>query len=309
MKERITKIFNIIFKILLVIIGILLINALINSGVYITRINLEFDNLPEELSGYKIMQLTDVHSVRNKALSDKILEKVEDEKPNIIFVTGDLIDSGYYNEQNRLYDKGKVSIPDLKTTGLMEEMAELSELYYVYGNHEMMLLDDPENNVFKRELEKLDVHVLNNEKTYIELGTSRYRLVGVQDPATLYKDEKYADVGDTREEKVDYILKDLFEGEEDMFTILLSHRPEYFPVYSKYNIDIAFTGHAHGGVVRFPFIGGLYAHAQGWFPKYTSGVHKDGRLNMIVGRGIGNSTIDFRFMNPPEIVITTLNKK
>ena len=110
---------------------------------------------------------------------------------------------------------------------------------------------------------------------------------------------------------MDSILHDLFlDKDENLFTICLSHRPEYFDLYQKYPIDVVFTGQAHGGIARLPFIGGVYAHAQGWFPQYSEGLHiDDDRLNMICGRGIGNSTINFRFMNPPEIVVTTLLKK
>lgn len=305
------RIINIIFTILMVLIVVLLINGIVNKGIYISYIDTKHNNIPESLVGYKILQITDVHSIRSAEQLEKYVKKIEEENPNVIFITGDLIDAEYYVSENDRYNNKEVGLPDIFTIDFCKELTEIAKVYYVYGNHEMMLLDDPENNVFKTKLESLGVTILNNEEEIITLGKESFRLIGLQDPATLYKDKKYAFIGESNKERMDSILHDLFlDKDENLFTICLSHRPEYFDLYQKYPIDVVFTGHAHGGIARIPFIGGVYAHAQGWFPKYSEGLHiDDDRLNMICGRGIGNSTINFRFMNPPEIVVTTLLKK
>ena len=302
------RIINLIFSILLIVIVVLLINGIINQGVYVTSIDLYNDNIPEELMGYKIMQITDVHSIRSKEQGNEIINKIKKEDPNVIFFTGDLIDAEHYSMENTKYKNEEVDIPEKLTIDFCEELSKIAKVYFVYGNHELMLLDDPEENIFKKELESFGITILNNKIEYIKLGEEEYRLVGIQDPATLYKDKKYAFIGESNKERAESILHDLFLDQRDVFTIVLSHRPEYFDLYKKYDIDIAFTGHAHGGIMRIPFVGGIYAHAQGWMPKYTAGIHKDTRLNMIVGRGIGNSTIDLRIFNPPELVLTTLLK-
>lgn len=90
------------------------------------------------------------------------------------------------------------------------------------------------------------------------------------------------------------------------YNLLLSHRPELFETYKDSGIDLVLTGHAHGGQFRLPFIGGLIAPNQGFFPKYDSGLYTDGRTNMVVSRGLGNSIIPLRFNNRPEIVIVEL---
>lgn len=305
------RIINIIFTILMVLIVVLLINGIVNKGIYISYIDTKHNNIPESLVGYKILQITDVHSIRSTEQLEKYVKKIEKENPNVIFITGDLIDAEYYVSENDRYNNKEVGLPDIFTIDFCKELTEIAKVYYVYGNHEMMLLDDPENNVFKTKLESLGVTILNNKEEIITLGKESFRLIGLQDPATLYKDKKYAFIGESNKERMDSILHDLFlDKDEKLFTICLSHRPEYFDLYQKYPIDVVFTGHAHGGIARLPFIGGVYAHAQGWFPKYSEGLHIDNdRLNMICGRGIGNSTINFRFMNPPEIVVTTLLKK
>ena len=73
-------------------------------------------------------------------------------------------------------------------------------------------------------------------------------------------------------------------------------------------MNIIFSGHAHGGQVRLPFIGGLIAPHQGLFPKYDAGVYTENNTNMIVSCGLGDSIIPLRINNPPELVVVTLDK-
>ena len=90
------------------------------------------------------------------------------------------------------------------------------------------------------------------------------------------------------------------------YTILLSHRPELIDIYASFDINLVFSGHAHGGQVRIPFIGGVIAPNQGLFPKYTSGLHEVKNTKMIISRGLGNSAFPFRINNRPEIVVANL---
>ena len=90
------------------------------------------------------------------------------------------------------------------------------------------------------------------------------------------------------------------------YKVLLAHRPEFFEQYAG-KADLIFSGHAHGGQFRLPFVGGLVAPNQGVVPKYDSGLYIDGSTNMIVSRGIGNSIVPFRFNNRPEVILVELN--
>ena len=96
--------------------------------------------------------------------------------------------------------------------------------------------------------------------------------------------------------------------EQDRFTILLSHRPELFETYVDHDLDLVLSGHAHGGQFRLPFVGGLVAPNQGFFPEYDAGLYSMNHTNMIVSRGIGNSILPFRFNNRPEVIIIELKK-
>jgi hypothetical protein len=135
----------------------------------------------------------------------------------------------------------------------------------------------------------------------ITIGTEEIQLIGIDDPAN--RIEPATGLA-TAEEN---IIKSLNRAEEAAaFQILLSHRPEMLSLYSEYGFDLVFSGHAHGGQFRIPFVGGLVAPNQGLLPKYTAGKHEAGDTAMIVNRGLGNSLFPFRIFNRPEIVEVTL---
>lgn len=102
---------------------------------------------------------------------------------------------------------------------------------------------------------------------------------------------------------------DMIADSAGTYTILLSHRPELFPVYGETRIDLSLCGHAHGGQIRLPGLGGIIAPNQGLFPQYTSGLYQRDRAAMIVSRGLGNSLFPFRLNNPPEVVEVRLERR
>ena len=307
MKKRIVLILKIFLALILFFI---IANVFLNKQIFITKYQIYSEKISEKFDNYKIVQITDVHSIRNDLQLKRIANKIKNEEPDIICVTGDLIDSEYYSKQNRLYINGEINIIEELTIKFMKELTKISDTYFIYGNHEMMLLDDPQNNSFKLNLEEIGVKLFNNSAVAISKNGDNINLIGIQDPATLYKDKKYAYLGDTNKERVQIILKDILdeisEENKEKFTILLSHRPEYFEIYDKYNIDLALTGHTHGGIVKIPLIGGIYAHPQGWFPDYSYGQYRLDEFSMIVGSGIGYSKLPIRIFNPPEINVIIL---
>lgn len=266
-----------------------------------------FDNLSVGITTYevdkglpgdgtlRIVQLSDIHMIRSSRQDETLYKKVRDLRPDIIALTGDLVDSGKYaKEEYRRY-----------TIQFCKHLCSVAPVYYVYGNHEFVLLDDPDNNLFKRELEAAGVMILNNRTAAIEKAGVIYNLLGVQDPATLYKEPRYAHV----EHKTEAVLTDLLSetGDADL-NILLAHRPELFAVYTdEFRVDLTLTGHAHGGQFRLPFTDiSAYAPGQGFLPRYTSGVYEKAGCTMIVSRGIGNSIIPVRLFNRPEIVVVDI---
>lgn len=280
-----------VFIILLVVFTVVVINLYENLSVKVTKYVFDTGKLHEEFGGLRIVQLSDIHMIRSEEQSDKLYNKTLEQKPDVIAITGDLIDTDKY--ANKEYQEMTVSF--------CRRLCSIAPVYFVYGNHEIMLLDDPENNLFKTRLEANGVHILNNSCKMISKDGYEFNLLGIQDPATLYKDEKYA-FGNGSVDILNDITNEL---DRDNVSILFAHRPELFSLYTDdYNIDVTLTGHAHGGQFRIPFTSiGLYAPNQGFFPQYTSGMYKSGGNIMVVNRGIGNSKIPFRIFNMPEIVV------
>lgn len=142
---------------------------------------------------------------------------------------------------------------------------------------------------------------LDDRAVELERDGEKITLIGLSDPDFTIKSDVFEEVPAMVSTK----LKDLISNKSG-YTILLSHRPELFQSYADCNVDLVFSGHAHGGQFRLPLISGLIAPNQGLFPKYDAGLYSDQNTNMIVSRGIGNSIIPFRFNNRPEIVLMEL---
>ena len=138
-------------------------------------------------------------------------------------------------------------------------------------------------------------------------GTEEELIIGgIQDPSTLYKDYQFTNLSNNGE-RMEAMLDVVTEGiSNEEFMLLLSHRPEYLEMYDQYPVDLCLAGHAHGGQFRLPFIGGIYAPGQGFFPEYTAGLYATDDLEMYVGTGVGNSVIPVRIFNPPEIITVIL---
>lgn len=294
----------------LLLAGAVFVNIYQNRHITVTKFEVGSSRIPEAFEGFRIVQLTDIHSLLGEEMVEQLVKKTAALQPDLIVITGDLVDSKIYSTQNneRLSGKRQEGAGQ-EMLALVEKLLSIAPVWFVYGNHEMILLDDPQNNPFKQELEEMGVEILNNRAASLERDGERIQILGVQDPATLYKDAVFANAGHNTEEKMHTLLQAVTQGiKEEDFTVLLSHRPETFSVYQQYPVDLVLTGHAHGGQFRIPFWGGLYAPGQGYFPKYTGGMYEENGCKMIVGRGIGNSVIPFRIFNEPEIVSVTLHR-
>ena len=142
--------------------------------------------------------------------------------------------------------------------------------------------------------------ILENQKVEITREGESITLMGIDDPS-FQEDYLFGD----SESVARQAIEDL-QNESDGYTVLLSHRPELFDLYVDTEMDLVFSGHAHGGQFRLPFIGGLVAPNQGFFPEYDAGLFSEGSTTMIVSKGVGNSIIPIRVNNRPEIIVATL---
>ena len=272
----------------------IIILILISSGIYlhfentklqVSNYSIEKYSLPSDFNDYKIMQISDFHNTKSKSLTHDLIQEIQKQKPNIIVITGDLIDAN------------KTDVATAIT--FINEIKEMAPIYFVTGNHET---STSEYSLLKEQLKNNGVIILDGEATPLKKNDSKINLIGVSDPSSIH---------DSFIEDSEIVKGEMnsLEYDKNNFTILLSHRPELFDTYVEEKINLVLTGHAHGGQIRIPFIGGVIAPNQGFFPKYTSGVFEEKDTTMIVSRGIGNSILPFRINNRPELVVITLHHK
>jgi len=280
------KIFKIkrklLVSVILILIAALTVYLLIdNVSPKITNITVTSDKLPAELDGFRIVQISDLHNAVFGNDNEKLLSLITAENPDIIVITGDI-----YDER-----KGDYSSP----LCFASNVAQIAPTYFVTGNHEIAA-DDHQS--FIEALKKENITVLDNESAYPVIENEGISLLGINDPTSV-KETLNSD------DKTRRMLNEI-TYDKDSYTILLAHRPELVNVYAEYGIDLVLSGHAHGGQIRLPFIGGLYAPHQGIFPEYDSGLYRVGSTDLIVSRGLGNSSFPLRIFNSPEIVSVEL---
>lgn len=270
---------------LLVSITLFTIHLLIaNKHITVRSFEIQSDKIPSSFDSFRIAHISDLHNESFGDNNERLLSKIKETSPDIIALTGDIIDSW----------KTDFSVAE----DFIRSVSEIAPVYYITGNHEPRI--DESEELF-RAMQEHGVFLLRGTKTALEKGTDKIMLYGIDDPSYV------ADylLGD-EETVIDDSLRKL--QTEDSFGILLSHRPEFFRLYEKYGFDLVLSGHAHGGQFRLPFIGGLFAPGQGILPEYDSGLYTESGTSMIVSRGLGNSTFPLRFNNCPEIITVTLKE-
>ncbi len=256
--------------------------ALEDKAIETNYYTIQSDKISSAFDSYRIAQISDLHNNKIGKNNKKLIKALRDTKPDIIVVTGDLIDSRHTDTETAV--------------NFMKDAIKIAPCYYTNGNHESRVTD--QYDILKEELTNIGVTILENESVTLDKDRDTINLLGINDP-----DFHFGEA----ESVIDANIKELKKDES--YTILLSHRPELFDIYVENNIDLVFTGHAHGGQFRLPFVGGLFAPNQGAFPEYDFGLYTEGDTNMLVSKGIGNSIFPFRFNNRPEIVVAVLKSK
>ena len=254
-----------------------------NTALELNTYTISSSKLPQSFDGYRIAHVSDLHNTEMGKDNEKLLTMLRDADPDMIAITGDLIDSRDTDIEVALR--------------FIREAVKIAPCYYVTGNHEARVNAYGE---LKAGMEEVGVTVLEDAQTEISLEDETITLIGVNDPSfqTSYL------FGDA--ENVTNATLEELRPDRDGYTILLSHRPELFGTYADHGIDLILSGHAHGGQFRLPLIGGLVAPNQGLFPRYDAGLYTEENTNMLVSRGIGNSILPFRVNNRPEVILIEL---
>ena len=291
MKEKKRRLFKAILLLLAAVIDALLIAETVYSNTHISidSYECESEKVPQSFDGFKIVQISDYHK-HGDGFEQKLVEMVSQQQPDIIVLTGDMVDS---------------HLTDINDTMMFfEDISKVAPCYLVWGNHDMRLTD--------KQMEKLTnccedngIEIVMERAVDIEKGGEHITVAGSYGYTV--------PMGEFSQKLT-----------ESPFVIWLNHFPEdaekilgYEAAYLDENADMVcepfadlmFCGHAHGGLIRFPFKDGLYAPGQGLFPKYTGGEYYFYRGEMIVSRGMGNSGTSLRLFDDFDLVVCTLRSK
>jgi hypothetical protein len=246
-----------------------------NNAPRTEYVTVRSSRLPEAFDGFRILHLSDLHEKVFGKDNETLLKMARDAKPDVIAVTGDLIDS-----------------PDGLSYAqtLLPKLTAIAPVYYVTGNHEWAADGKTAYMGRNRLITQLQTVVEESgaiwlDSAFVSLGEG-FVLAGLSDQLN-------------RTAPGAHQLRQMIEG--DPFTVLLSHRHDFY--YGGF--DVALAGHAHGGVVRLPFTDGLIGPAREWFPKGTSGVLRSGGAQVVVSRGLGDTYFP-RFLNRPQVLAVTL---
>lgn len=281
------------YKIIFIFIGIFILMYLyikynVNT-LEVTKYVVENKKVPKEFDGYNIVQISDLHSKLFGENNKKLIQKIKSLNPDIVVVTGDLID-GENNNYNVALD-------------FMKEISKLYRVYYIIGNHEQKALIKKYKDEYKdyfNKLHQMDFVNLDNNKVEIVKGNSNINLYGLTVPYSCYK--YLFDNQETTSIDSDFLEEKLGKVDREQFNILLAHTPFYFDEYEKWGADLTLCGHVHGGIVRLPFVGGLLSPDRKFFPKYDLGEYIKNKSTMIVSKGLGGSKVLIRVNCKPEIV-------
>lgn len=244
----------------------------------ISRYEVASQKLPESFDGFKIVQLSDLHGAEFGEDGMELVDKVGSLEPDMIALTGDFVT-----------DEGDLAA----VKKLAGRLTELCPVYFVSGNHEFGSgLAIKVRNI----LERAGVKYLSNEYLTINRGDDEILLGGVEDPLA------YADMLSP-----DELAQKMNDAAPDAFKILLGHRNYWMTEYPELPVDLIFCGHAHGGLIRIPGVGGLIGTDRRLFPDFDAGQFNNGRYTLIVSRGLGNSVPIPRVFNRPEIVCVELS--
>ena len=244
----------------------------------ISRYEVASQKLPESFDGFKIVQLSDLHGAEFGEDGMELVDKVGLLEPDMIALTGDFVT-----------DEGDLAAVEK----LAARLVKLCPVYFVSGNHEFGSgLAIKVRNI----LERAGVKYLSNEYLTINRGDDEILLGGVEDPLA------YADMLSP-----DELAQKMNDAAPDAFKILLGHRNYWMTEYPELPVDLIFCGHAHGGLIRIPGLGGLIGTDRRLFPDFDAGQFNNGRYTLIVSRGLGNSVPIPRIFNRPEIVCVELS--
>ncbi len=228
------------------------------NWLQLTTYQVHVPKLSEELEGFRILQLSDLHSKKFGRGNSRLIQHILKADPDIILMTGDMI--------NATDDDGSIVID------FIQNLKGRYPIFYSLGNHEQLAgqyAKEAGSNKYEnylRVLQEHDVTLLDNARAQITLGNTPIELYGFTLPLTYYTGDKVENFLFETQIKTVKLHEELGTADPEALTILLTHAPKFFEEYAAWGADLVFSGHVHGGLIRIPGIWGLMAPQQGFFP-------------------------------------------
>ena len=237
-------------------------------------------------SPYHFVVLSDLHDKAFGHQNKKLLAAIDKIKPEAVYIAGDMITA----LPGRQFDD---------TIAFLKSLSEKYPVYYGSGNHEYRMRINTEkygnmSSEYEEKIRNMGIVRLYTGSTVSH--RKDVKVYGLEIDRMYYRKWKMPKM------PVDYTLQKIGKAEQDCFTILLAHNPEFFDNYAKSGVDLVLSGHVHGGVAKIPFFGGVISPKFRLFPKYDGGLFVKNKTTMILSRGLGCHTIPVRFLNPGELI-------
>ena len=258
-----------------------------NTHISTTSYSVALQNLG---SSVRVILLSDLHGKSFGRENSRLIAKIEEQTPDVIFLDGDMID--------RSADSADVQ----ELLRLIKRLHEIAPVYFAPGNHELEYMQT--DTSLLTQVAEAGAVVVNDSYADVTLAGQPLRIGGTMGHAFYFgrSEEEFSS-------SPEYQFLKAFE-DTDVPKICLAHMPDTFifnGAYNLWNVDLVLSGHTHGGLIRLPFIGGLYAPMQGWFPEYDRGYFRLGEhMQMVISSGLSGHGIIPRINNLPEIVVIDL---
>lgn len=251
-----------------------------NCSLQTTETALVSPALPPAFDGLRIVELADLHGRVFGRGSRRLLAAVRRAEPDLICIDGDLFD-----EHTDL-----AMLPPL-----LRGLCAIAPVYYVTGNHEWRV---PGLRGILAQMRACGVTVLQDDWRVLRRGEDALVLAGTDDPC-----------GPAERKTPAELIADIrAEAGEAAFLLLLTHRNDQLPQWSALGVQAVLAGHCHGGVVRLPFVGGLFGTDRRLFPAWDAGLYRQGETALYVSRGLGYTNVHFRLFNRPEVAVIVLRR-
>lgn len=248
-----------------------------NFTLQVEPVELFFESLPPQFDGLRVAELSDLHGRSFGKNNVRLLRTLQKARPDMICICGDLFD-----------EKTDLTMLEPLLTGL----TDIAPVYYVTGNHEWQVKNLRE---ILQKMRAWGVTVLENEERVLFRGGAEMVVAGVHDPCGPYDMKTPA-----------ALVRELRSAQGNDFILMLSHRNDELAMWSQLGVQLVLSGHCHGGVVRLPFVGGVFGTRRELFPEYDAGVYRQDGTTLFVSRGLGYTNVHFRLFNRPHVPIMIL---